>query len=162
LSIGLVGSAQAASFLNGGFESNNYSGWTQGSGTNSGLTATGSGALALNPASYATNTNWQGYAGESTMSYLTQMLALAVQNFLSAATKGVGVTALEPDHALPLICETNQQIIQLGLRQSVVAAFFTRINPFRLRIDQGHHRGGYEMVVYQHIGLCYEPGCLKC
>ena len=36
--------------------------------------------------SFVTNTNWQGYSGESTMSYLTQMLALAVQNFLSAAT----------------------------------------------------------------------------
>ncbi len=36
--------------------------------------------------SFATNTNWQGYGGETTMSYLTQMLALAVQNFLSAAT----------------------------------------------------------------------------
>jgi potassium-transporting ATPase potassium-binding subunit len=40
--------------------------------------------------SFATNTNWQGYAGESTMSYLTQMLGLAVQNFLSAAT-GIAV-----------------------------------------------------------------------
>ena len=36
--------------------------------------------------SFVTNTNWQGYAGESTMSYLTQMLVLAVQNFFSAAT----------------------------------------------------------------------------
>jgi K+-transporting ATPase ATPase A chain len=36
--------------------------------------------------SFATNTNWQGYAGEATMSYLTQMLGLAVQNFVSAAT----------------------------------------------------------------------------
>jgi K+-transporting ATPase ATPase A chain len=36
--------------------------------------------------SFVTNTNWQGYAGESTMSHLTQILALAVQNFLSAAT----------------------------------------------------------------------------
>jgi len=36
--------------------------------------------------SFATNTNWQGYGGESTMSYLTQMLGLGVQNFLSAAT----------------------------------------------------------------------------
>jgi K+-transporting ATPase ATPase A chain len=35
--------------------------------------------------SFATNTNWQGYVGEATMSYLTQMLALAVQNFVSAA-----------------------------------------------------------------------------
>ncbi len=36
--------------------------------------------------SFVTNTNWQGYGGESTMSYLTQMLALTVQNFVSAAT----------------------------------------------------------------------------
>ncbi|QYK54227.1 MAG: potassium-transporting ATPase subunit KdpA [Fimbriimonadaceae bacterium] len=36
--------------------------------------------------SFATNTNWQGYGGESTMSYLTQMVGLGVQNFLSAAT----------------------------------------------------------------------------
>jgi K+-transporting ATPase ATPase A chain len=58
------------------------------------------GALPLNPqglpsvsadssfntaVSFATNTNWQGYGGESTMSYLTQMLALTVQNFVSAA-----------------------------------------------------------------------------
>ncbi|MGB6307330.1 MAG: potassium-transporting ATPase subunit KdpA [Steroidobacteraceae bacterium] len=40
--------------------------------------------------SFVTNTNWQGYGGESTMSYFTQMLALAVQNFLSAAT-GIAV-----------------------------------------------------------------------
>jgi K+-transporting ATPase ATPase A chain len=44
--------------------------------------------------SFVTNTNWQGYAGESTMSYLTQMLALTVQNFLSAATGIVVVIAL--------------------------------------------------------------------
>ncbi len=42
--------------------------------------------------SFATNTNWQGYGGESTMSYLTQMLALTVQNFISAAT-GIAVLA---------------------------------------------------------------------
>ncbi len=44
--------------------------------------------------SFATNTDWQGYAGESTMSYLTQMLGLAVQNFFSAATGIVVVIAL--------------------------------------------------------------------
>ncbi len=43
--------------------------------------------LAFNTAvSFMTNTNWQSYAGETTMSYLTQMSGLAVQNFLSAAT----------------------------------------------------------------------------
>jgi len=35
--------------------------------------------------SFATNTNWQGYGGETTMSYLTQMLALTTQNFFSRA-----------------------------------------------------------------------------
>jgi K+-transporting ATPase ATPase A chain len=67
------------------------------------------GVLPLNPAglagvsadssfntaiSFVSNTNWQGYGGEATMSYLTQMLALAVQNFLSAATGIVVVIAL--------------------------------------------------------------------
>ncbi len=44
--------------------------------------------------SFVTNTNWQGYGGETTMSYLTQMLALTVQNFLSAATGIVVIIAL--------------------------------------------------------------------
>ncbi|MBF0309698.1 MAG: potassium-transporting ATPase subunit KdpA [Magnetococcales bacterium] len=42
--------------------------------------------------SFATNTNWQGYGGETTLSYLTQMLGLTVQNFVSAAT-GMAVLA---------------------------------------------------------------------
>jgi K+-transporting ATPase ATPase A chain len=59
------------------------------------------GLVAFTPASsfntaisFATNTNWQGYGGETTMSYLTQMLGLGVQNFLSAATGVVVVIAL--------------------------------------------------------------------
>jgi K+-transporting ATPase ATPase A chain len=44
--------------------------------------------------SFVTNTNWQGYSGESTMSYLTQMAGLTVQNFLSAATGIVVAMAL--------------------------------------------------------------------
>lgn len=66
----------------------------------------GQGSLPLNPqnfanlsfplafnvaASFMTNTNWQSYSGESTMSYFSQMLALGTQNFLSAAT---GITVL--------------------------------------------------------------------
>lgn len=48
--------------------------------------------LAFNTAiSFATNTNWQAYSGESQLSYLTQMLGLSVQNFLSAA---VGIAVL--------------------------------------------------------------------
>jgi K+-transporting ATPase ATPase A chain len=67
------------------------------------------GVLPLNPAgmgavsgdssfntaiSFITNTNWQGYGGESTMSYLTQALALTVQNFVSAATGMAVLVAL--------------------------------------------------------------------
>ncbi|MBX7187625.1 MAG: potassium-transporting ATPase subunit KdpA [Vicinamibacteria bacterium] len=44
--------------------------------------------------SFATNTNWQGYGGETTMSYLTQMLALTVQNFVSAAAGMAVLVAL--------------------------------------------------------------------
>ncbi len=44
--------------------------------------------------SFLTNTNWQNYGGESTMSYLSQMLGLTVQNFLSAATGIVLAVAL--------------------------------------------------------------------
>ena len=44
--------------------------------------------------SFVTNTNWQGYSGESTLSYLTQMAGLTVQNFLSAATGIVVAVAL--------------------------------------------------------------------
>ncbi len=51
--------------------------------------------LAFNTAtSFMTNTNWQAYAGETTMSYLTQMVGLAVQNFVSAATGIAVVIAL--------------------------------------------------------------------
>jgi K+-transporting ATPase ATPase A chain len=67
------------------------------------------GVLPLNPAampgvsadssfntavSFVTNTNWQGYGGESTMSYLTQALALCVQNFVSAASGMAVLVAL--------------------------------------------------------------------
>src|SRR5437588_8794213 len=45
-------------------------------------------------ASFATNTNWQGYSGETAMSYLSQMLGLGVQNFLSAATGMAVLVAL--------------------------------------------------------------------
>jgi K+-transporting ATPase ATPase A chain len=49
---------------------------------------------ALNTAiSFTTNTNWQAYGGESTMSYLTQMLGMTVQNFLSAA---IGMAVMLP------------------------------------------------------------------
>src|SRR5258705_4040876 len=49
--------------------------------------------LAFNTAvSFTTNTNWQSYGGESTMSYLSQMVALTIHNFTSAAT-GIAIAA---------------------------------------------------------------------
>ncbi len=49
--------------------------------------------LAFNTAvSFTTNTNWQSYSGESTMSYLSQMVALTIHNFASAAV-GIGIAA---------------------------------------------------------------------
>jgi len=51
--------------------------------------------LAFNTAaSFVTNTNWQSYGGESTMAYLTQLLGMTVQNFLSAATGLAAMVAL--------------------------------------------------------------------
>lgn len=51
--------------------------------------------LSFNTAvSFATNTNWQAYSGEATLSYLSQMLGLTVQNFLSAATGMAVLVAL--------------------------------------------------------------------
>ena len=56
-------------------------------------------ALAFNTAvSFVTNTNWQNYTGESTMSHLTQMAGLAVQNFVSAAVGIAVAVALDPRH----------------------------------------------------------------
>ena len=49
--------------------------------------------LAFNTAvSFVTNTNWQSYGGETTMSYFSQMVGLTMQNFVSAAT-GIAVGA---------------------------------------------------------------------
>ncbi|RWL18721.1 MAG: potassium-transporting ATPase subunit KdpA [Mesorhizobium sp.] len=55
-----------------------------------GMTAVEPGLAFNTAASFMTNTNWQNYGGESTMSYLVQMAGLTVQNFLSAAT-GVAI-----------------------------------------------------------------------
>ncbi|QNK69963.1 potassium-transporting ATPase subunit KdpA [Variovorax sp. PAMC26660] len=55
-----------------------------------GMTAVSPDSAFNTAVSFVSNTNWQGYGGESTMSYLTQMLGLTVQNFFSAAT-GIAV-----------------------------------------------------------------------
>lgn len=75
--------------------------------------------LAFNTAaSFVTNTNWQSYSGETTLSYLTQMLGLATQNFLSAATGLAVLLALTRG----LISKTMQTIgnFWVDLTRSVV------------------------------------------
>jgi K+-transporting ATPase ATPase A chain len=62
--------------------------------------------------SFASNTNWQGYGGETTMSYLTQMAALTVQNFVSAATGMAVMAALIRGIArIPAATETGRRTI---------------------------------------------------
>jgi Potassium-transporting ATPase A subunit len=70
--------------------------------------------LAFNTAaSFTTNTNWQSYSGESTMSYLTQMGGLAWHNFISAAV-GIGIAlALARGNHLPLASDSSKDNRQL-------------------------------------------------
>ncbi|STX42561.1 potassium translocating ATPase, subunit A [Legionella donaldsonii] len=86
--------------------------------------------LAFNTAaSFATNTNWQSYGGETTMSYLTQMLALTSQNFLSAAT-GMsllialirGITGNETKHLGNFWVDTVRAILYILLPLSLLFA----------------------------------------
>jgi K+-transporting ATPase ATPase A chain len=77
--------------------------------------------------SFMTNTNWQGYAGETTMSYFVQMIGLTVQNFVSAAT-GIAVS-------LALIRGISRTTTdKLGNFDTVCA--FTTFNAFGHRISR--------------------------
>ena len=86
--------------------------------------------LAFNTAvSFVTNTNWQSYSGEGAMSYLTQMLGLTVQNFLSAATGMAVLIALIRSftrQSAKAICnfwvDTTRSILYILLPLSLVLA----------------------------------------
>lgn len=87
--------------------------------------------LAFNTAiSFTTNTNWQSYAGETTLSYLTQMLGLTVQNFLSAAT-GIavfltlvrGITRKTSNSIGNFWIDLVRSIVYLFLPLSIIIAF---------------------------------------
>ena len=80
-------------------------------------------------ASFTTNTNWQNYSGESTMSYLTQMGGLAVQNFMSAAVGLVvaiamirGFTRSRTDKLGNFWVDLTRATIRLLLPLSVIGA----------------------------------------
>src|SRR6266568_5029769 len=87
-------------------------------------------ATAFNTAaSFTTNTNWQNYSGESTMSYLTQMSGLAVQNFASAAVGLVvaiamirGFTRSRTDRLGNFWVDLTRAVIRLLLPISVIGA----------------------------------------
>jgi potassium-transporting ATPase potassium-binding subunit len=80
-------------------------------------------------ASFTTNTNWQNYSGESTMSYLTQMSGLAVQNFMSAAVGLVvaiamirGFTRSRTDKLGNFWVDVTRGVIRLLLPLAVIGA----------------------------------------
>ncbi len=86
--------------------------------------------LALNTAvSFVTNTNWQAYSGETTVSYFSQMAGLAVQNFLSAAT-GIailialirGFSRKETDKIGNFWCDLTKSTLYILLPLSMLAA----------------------------------------
>lgn len=86
--------------------------------------------LAFNTAvSFVTNTNWQSYAGESTLSYTTQFLGLTVQNFLSAAT-GIavlfvlirGFVATQPHHLGNFWVDMTRIIVHILLPLNIIFA----------------------------------------
>ena len=59
------------------------------------------------PISFVTNTNWQSYAGETTMSTLSQMLVLTVQNFVSAATGATVAAPPWPGRSSPIAARAS-------------------------------------------------------
>lgn len=88
--------------------------------------------LAFNTAaSFVTNTNWQAYSGETTLSYTTQMLGLAVQNFLSAATGNAALLVLirgfirkQTDTIGNFWVDLVRAVVYLLLPLSIVMALF--------------------------------------
>ncbi len=85
--------------------------------------------LAFNTAiSFVTNTNWQAYSGESTLSYLVQMAALTVQNFASAAA---GIAVAIAAHAGLCTAESEQPRKFLG---GFDAGYYLRSPPFIARL----------------------------
>lgn len=69
--------------------------------------------------SFASNTNWQGYGGEVTMSYFTQMLGLTVQNFLSAATGMAVLVALIRGMVRAPLSSSHFGVLKMGGQRGV-------------------------------------------
>src|SRR6266496_4896874 len=116
-------------------------------------------ATAFNTAaSFTTNTNWQNYSGESTMSYLTQMSGLAVQNFASAAVGLVvaiamirGFTRSRTDRLGNFWVDLTRAVIRLLLPISVIGALILvasgAIENFSLYPTITTLAGGHQTIV---------------
>src|SRR6266568_1912887 len=116
-------------------------------------------ATAWNTAvSFTTNTNWQNYSGESTMSYLTQMSGLAVQNFASAAVGLVvaiamirGFTRSRTDRLGNFWVDLTRAVIRLLLPISVIGALILvasgAIENFSLYHTITTLAGGHQTIV---------------
>ena len=72
--------------------------------------------------SFATNTNWQSYGGETTLSYLTQMLGLTVQNFVSAATGMAVLVAMIRGFVRRIVADHRQLLVRPGAQHAVYPA----------------------------------------
>src|SRR6266700_557630 len=108
--------------------------------------------------SFTTNTNWQNYSGESTMSYLTQMSALEVQNFMSAAVGLVvaialirGFTRSRTDRLGNFWVDLTRAVIRLLLPISVIGALILvasgAIENFSLYHTITTLAGGHQTIV---------------
>jgi K+-transporting ATPase ATPase A chain len=116
-------------------------------------------ALAWNTAvSFVTNTNWQNYSGESTMTYLTQMVGLAVQNFMSAAVGIVvaiamirGFTRSKTDRLgnfwVDLVRVTVRLLIPLAVVGGLVLAAGGVIDNFAAYHSVTTLAGGHQTIV---------------
>ena len=84
--------------------------------------------LSFNTAmSFMTNTNWQAYSGESTLSYLVQMAALAVQNFVSAAAGLAVLVGLGGLFVSPEVLQTMPLAAKLIVQQPVISGGLTLV-----------------------------------
>lgn len=125
--------------------------------------------LAMNTAvSFATNTNWQNYGGETTLSYLTQMLGLTVQNFVSAATGMAVLVALIRGFARRSVqtignfwCDLTRSVLYILLPLSVVGALVLvsqgvvqTLQPYRtVTLVQPTTDADGKVVTEQHIAV---------
>lgn len=117
--------------------------------------------VALNTSvSFVTNTNWQAYAGESTMSFLTQMLGLTVQNFLSASVGMAvlfallrGITRQEGNSVGNFWVDVTRSTIYVFLPLSLVLALFLVSQGVVQTLQAEVVAHGIRHTIEQHISL---------